>query len=575
MPGAPDDLPTAPTADAEDEIDFAGSTLRELLTLLGLLDTQIEAREPQTPGDGVGRTAQVFEIFGDTEDASDELGLLIGRRGETLGALQYLLNVITRHHYGEANHVFAVDVEGYKRRRETSLVEMAQRVAAEVRETGDVITLEPMKPAERRIVHLTLSEEPGVTTESVGSGNDRQVEVLPADYDDDYNDYDEDGEQNDDGPAAEHDGDEPCRRARRRRTRRRVRGRRVLRRGRRIRRRRGIRRGRGRRARRQGRRGRRGAKQVGSTSNVRERHSSHGAPDGGLARAPSVLIAGAATWDLIAEERRPGGPIVYGARAAAALGVRAQLLTIARPDSDFEALRGHDATIAQASHTLSFVHTFSPEASGSRELRLLARPERALSASDLPPSRAGGDALDLLVLAPLLADDLDLASFAGVRARRRALLAQGLLRDVGADGLITHAAAPSDLLLDAVDGRTSVFLSEDEIADWDAHTLSTLAGAAERVVVTRGARGATVLRGGTRLDTPAHTAVAVDSTGCGDVVFGRVHDCARPWRRRCRSGGDRGGARLGVARTARRAGAAGRACRDSLGSVTWRSRSRW
>ena len=209
MPGAPDDLPTAPTADAEDEIDFAGSTLRELLTLLGLLDTQIEAREPQTPGDGVGRTAQVFEIFGDTEDASDELGLLIGRRGETLGALQYLLNVITRHHYGEANHVFAVDVEGYKRRRETSLVEMAQRVAAEVRETGDVITLEPMKPAERRIVHLTLSEEPGVTTESVGSGNDRQVEVLPADYDDDYNDYDEDGEQNDDGPAAEHDGDDP------------------------------------------------------------------------------------------------------------------------------------------------------------------------------------------------------------------------------------------------------------------------------------------------------------------------------------------------------------------------------
>ena len=215
MPGAPDDLPTAPTADAEDEIDFAGSTLRELLTLLGLLDTQIEAREPETPGDGVGRTAQVFEIFGDTEDASDELGLLIGRRGETLGALQYLLNVITRHHYGEANHVFAVDVEGYKRRRENSLVEMAQRVAAEVRETGDVITLEPMKPAERRIVHLTLSEEPGVTTESVGSGNDRQVEVLPTDYndnddepDDDYDDYDEDAGPENAGDDAEYD-DEP------------------------------------------------------------------------------------------------------------------------------------------------------------------------------------------------------------------------------------------------------------------------------------------------------------------------------------------------------------------------------
>ena len=198
VPGVPDNLPLAPTADAEDEIDFAGSTLRELLTLLGLMDTRIEAREPETPGDGVGRTAQVFEITGETEDASDELGLLIGRRGETLGALQYLLNVITRQHYGEANHVFAVDVEGYKSRRERSLVEMARRVAAEVRDTGDVITLEPMKPAERRIVHLALSEEPGVVTESVGSGNDRQVEVLPVDfeeydeaYEDDYDDYDE------------------------------------------------------------------------------------------------------------------------------------------------------------------------------------------------------------------------------------------------------------------------------------------------------------------------------------------------------------------------------------------------
>ena len=73
-----------------------------------------------------------------------------------------------------------VDVEGYKRRREQSLVEMAQRVAAEVRETGDVITLEPMRPAERRIIHIALSEEPGVITESVGEGNERQVEIMPG-----------------------------------------------------------------------------------------------------------------------------------------------------------------------------------------------------------------------------------------------------------------------------------------------------------------------------------------------------------------------------------------------------------
>ena len=146
----------------------------------------------------MGRTAQVFEIHGETEDASDELRLLIGRRGETLASLQYLLNVIARQRYGEADRVFAVDVEGYRRRREQSLVEMAQRVAEEVRETGDVITLEPMRPAERRIVHLALADEPGVTTESVGSGPERQVEVLPAGEAGDVRGHD--GEGRDGGP---------------------------------------------------------------------------------------------------------------------------------------------------------------------------------------------------------------------------------------------------------------------------------------------------------------------------------------------------------------------------------------
>ncbi len=77
-----------------------------------------------------------------------------------------------------------LDIEQYRKRREQALIEMAQRIAAEVRETGDVITLEPMPAAERRIVHITLENEPGVRTESVGSGADRQVEVLPVEDDD-------------------------------------------------------------------------------------------------------------------------------------------------------------------------------------------------------------------------------------------------------------------------------------------------------------------------------------------------------------------------------------------------------
>ena len=224
VPGAPDDPPLQPSSDAEDEVDFAGRSLRDLLTLLGLEDTEIEAREPETPGDGEGRVTQIFDITGVTEDASDDLGLLIGRRGETLGSLQYLLNVMVGRNYDDQDMVFGVDVEGYRRRREDSLVEMAHRVADEVRETGDVITLEPMPAAERRIIHLALSEEPGVATESVGRGSDRQVEVMPGEPGaDDYlsegeyedSDGDEDAEDDardegmmDDSPDVEADQDD-------------------------------------------------------------------------------------------------------------------------------------------------------------------------------------------------------------------------------------------------------------------------------------------------------------------------------------------------------------------------------
>ena len=178
VPGVPDDAPTRPATDAEDEIDYAGHTLRDLLTLLGLTETEISARDPETPGDGVGLISQVLDISGESEDASDELRLLIGRRGETLQSLQYLLNVIVSSHY-DSDQIFSVDVEGYRRRREQSLVEMAQRVAGDVRASGDVITLEPMSPAERRIIHIALKDEDGVQTQSVGEGSDRQVEVLP------------------------------------------------------------------------------------------------------------------------------------------------------------------------------------------------------------------------------------------------------------------------------------------------------------------------------------------------------------------------------------------------------------
>jgi spoIIIJ-associated protein len=171
-------MATAINPDPEDDVDLFGSTLRDLLLHLGLGETSITAREPETPGDGVGLITQVFDVYGDNDEASDELAVLIGRRGETLNSLQYLLNVLVSRQ-GSSKEVFGVDIEGYRRRREETLVDMAQEIASEVRATGDVITLEPMPAAERRIIHLALQEEDGVSTESVGRGEDRQVEVLP------------------------------------------------------------------------------------------------------------------------------------------------------------------------------------------------------------------------------------------------------------------------------------------------------------------------------------------------------------------------------------------------------------
>jgi len=178
IPGTPDELPAFPNPDAADDLDLAGSSLRDILTLLGYTATEITARDPETPGDGEGLIEQIFDIYGEDDDTSDELGVLIGRRGETLASLQYLVNTIVSKG-GNKPPVFGLDIEGYRRRREQMLVDLAREIAQEVRETGDVITLEPMPAYERRIVHIALREEPGVKTESVGSGDDRQVEVMP------------------------------------------------------------------------------------------------------------------------------------------------------------------------------------------------------------------------------------------------------------------------------------------------------------------------------------------------------------------------------------------------------------
>ena|SRR6185503_2400523 len=103
---------------------------------------------------------------------------LIGHRGETLRAIEYLLGQMVKRIDPDAPRVL-VDIAGYKQSRKESLQELAQEVAARVQESGAEEELKPMNPAERRIVHMTLRELGTVGSESRGEGKDRRIVVKP------------------------------------------------------------------------------------------------------------------------------------------------------------------------------------------------------------------------------------------------------------------------------------------------------------------------------------------------------------------------------------------------------------
>lgn len=165
----PDEGPRVePNIDAP-EVDFAAQTVDDLLRILGI-DAEISIREPLTAGDGLGSAFAVIDIKG------DDLGVLIGRRGDTLIAMQYLVNLILSRHFPGQGGV-TIDVEHYRHRNEERILALARRMADRVRETGSPITLEPMSPAERRLVHLEFIEDPDVETNSVGEGEHRKVVI--------------------------------------------------------------------------------------------------------------------------------------------------------------------------------------------------------------------------------------------------------------------------------------------------------------------------------------------------------------------------------------------------------------
>jgi spoIIIJ-associated protein len=145
-------------------LETAQSVLTEMLKLMEL-DTSVEIVSG-------GETARL-NVRG------NDLGALIGRRGEKLASLQHIVNLIVGRREGQ-HHRIAIDVENYRGRREEQLRDVADRAAKRVIQTGKIIQLEAMPAIERRVVHMALLENPRIRTQSVGVEPNRRIVVLPA-----------------------------------------------------------------------------------------------------------------------------------------------------------------------------------------------------------------------------------------------------------------------------------------------------------------------------------------------------------------------------------------------------------
>ncbi len=157
-----------------DGVKVGAETLGELLDQMGVKTPNIQVERIISNGDQEIEAPWLLHIHG------EKLGMLIGRRGETLAALEYLTRLIASRDI-ESRAEFAVDVENYRARREVQLNQMAHEKADEAVRRNKTIYLEPMSPSERRLVHMFLREHPAVYTESKGDGNRRRVTIVPKD----------------------------------------------------------------------------------------------------------------------------------------------------------------------------------------------------------------------------------------------------------------------------------------------------------------------------------------------------------------------------------------------------------
>jgi spoIIIJ-associated protein len=161
-----------PPANAKEEIPLhvAQETVSELLSKMHV-QADVKASYGETDEER-GTRPILVDISG------KDLSILIGKRSETLNALQYISRLIVSKELGE-NVIVIIDVEGYRTRRERQLRQLAHRMAEQAVKTGKKQVLEPMPPNERRIIHIELRDDDQVSTESFGEEPHRKVTIIP------------------------------------------------------------------------------------------------------------------------------------------------------------------------------------------------------------------------------------------------------------------------------------------------------------------------------------------------------------------------------------------------------------
>lgn len=163
------DQPSAGLGEDLDVESMSEKGQRAIEILTGLLDRM--GLEAEVTGASEGERIEI-------ELAGPDAGRVIGKKGQTLDSLQFLVNKVVNRFPEGRRHV-VLDVEGYKERRDESLIAMAHRLGEKAARTGKVISISPMPSRERRVIHLALADVAGVTTRSDGQGTERRVRIIP------------------------------------------------------------------------------------------------------------------------------------------------------------------------------------------------------------------------------------------------------------------------------------------------------------------------------------------------------------------------------------------------------------